>query len=194
MPLPFAVSCFSKIQIGFTFLVPAHLSSPGQRAVKQVCVCVSLYFTCSYFACRGEYLDYAHGEIDKPVARPREWTNQDFNFDNVGISLLSLFTAATFEGWPKSVLDTTWNEFLHSHSLPFPRSHFPFLPTPIPKFKFYFHSHGIPIGLFSFQSHSNTHSRTIKCKWKPSTVEQQKTSYRQETQLSPRGRAMRRIS
>jgi len=37
MPLPLAVSCFSKIQIGFTFLVPAHLGSPGQRAVKQVC-------------------------------------------------------------------------------------------------------------------------------------------------------------
>ena len=29
MPLPFTVSCFSKIQIGFTFLVPAHLGSPG---------------------------------------------------------------------------------------------------------------------------------------------------------------------
>ena len=41
MPLPLAVSCFSKIQIGFTFLVPAHLGSPGKRAVKRVCVCVS---------------------------------------------------------------------------------------------------------------------------------------------------------
>jgi len=28
MPLPLTVSCFSKIQIGFTFLVPAH---PGSR-------------------------------------------------------------------------------------------------------------------------------------------------------------------
>ena len=34
-----------KIQIGFTFLVPAHLGSPGQRAVKRVCVCVCLW-TC----------------------------------------------------------------------------------------------------------------------------------------------------
>jgi len=41
MPLPLTVSCFSKIPIGFTFLVPAHLGSPGQRAVKRVCVCVS---------------------------------------------------------------------------------------------------------------------------------------------------------
>ena len=36
MPLPLTVSCFSKIQIGFSYLVPAHLGSPGQRAVKQV--------------------------------------------------------------------------------------------------------------------------------------------------------------
>jgi len=40
MPLPLIVSCFSKIQIGFTFLVPTHLGSPGKRAVKCVCVCV----------------------------------------------------------------------------------------------------------------------------------------------------------
>ena len=36
MPLPLTVSWFSKIQIGFTFRVPAHLGSPGQRAVKRV--------------------------------------------------------------------------------------------------------------------------------------------------------------
>jgi len=36
MPLPLTVSCFSKIQIGFTFLVPAHLGSPGKRAIKRV--------------------------------------------------------------------------------------------------------------------------------------------------------------
>ena len=39
MPLRLTVSCFSKIQIGFTFVVPAHLGSPWQRAVKRVCVC-----------------------------------------------------------------------------------------------------------------------------------------------------------
>jgi len=33
MPLPLTVSCFSEIQIGFTFVVPAHSVSPGQRAV-----------------------------------------------------------------------------------------------------------------------------------------------------------------
>ena len=40
MPLPLTVTCFSKIQIGFTFLVVAHLGSPGKRAVKRECVCV----------------------------------------------------------------------------------------------------------------------------------------------------------
>ena len=40
MPLPLTVTYFSKIQIGFTFLVPAYLGSPGKRAVKRVCVCV----------------------------------------------------------------------------------------------------------------------------------------------------------
>jgi len=34
MPLPFTVSCFTKIQIGFTFLVPADPGSPGQRALN----------------------------------------------------------------------------------------------------------------------------------------------------------------
>ena len=43
MPLPLTVSCFSKIQIGFTFLVPAHLGSPGKRAVKQVYVCMYIH-------------------------------------------------------------------------------------------------------------------------------------------------------
>jgi len=35
MQLPLTVSCFSKIEVGFTFLVLAHLGSPGQRAVKR---------------------------------------------------------------------------------------------------------------------------------------------------------------
>jgi len=39
MPLPLTTSCFSKIQIGFIFLVPAHLDRPGKRTVKRVCVC-----------------------------------------------------------------------------------------------------------------------------------------------------------
>jgi len=50
MPLPLTVSCFSKIQIGFTFLVPA----PGQRAVKRVYVVTDVtakpVFTARHYA------------------------------------------------------------------------------------------------------------------------------------------------
>jgi len=41
MPLPLTISCSSKIQIGFSFPVLAHLGGPGQRAVKRMYV----YFT-----------------------------------------------------------------------------------------------------------------------------------------------------
>ena len=34
MPLQLTVSCSSKIQIGFTFLVPAYPGCPGKEAVK----------------------------------------------------------------------------------------------------------------------------------------------------------------
>jgi len=44
-PADATVSCFSKIQIGFTFLVPAHPDSPGQRTVKRLCVCVCVCVT-----------------------------------------------------------------------------------------------------------------------------------------------------
>ena len=37
-----AVSCFSKIQIAFTFLVPAHPCSPGKRAVTRLQSCMLL--------------------------------------------------------------------------------------------------------------------------------------------------------
>ena len=49
MPLPLTVFCFSKIQIGFTFLVPAHLGSPG-KGLLNMCVCffvIRLYSNCN---------------------------------------------------------------------------------------------------------------------------------------------------
>jgi len=51
MPLPLTVSCFSEIQIGFTFLVQAHPGSPGQRAVKRMCT-----LDRKTDVCRNEYL------------------------------------------------------------------------------------------------------------------------------------------
>ena len=47
MPLPVTISCFSKIQIGFTFLVLAHPGSPGKGPLNG-CVCV----------CHGTHLQF----------------------------------------------------------------------------------------------------------------------------------------
>ena len=55
MLLPLTVSCFSKIQVGFTFLVlPAYLCSRGQRAVIRLCVRVCVFVT--FFRITGECL------------------------------------------------------------------------------------------------------------------------------------------
>jgi len=43
MPLPLTVLRFSKIRIGFTFLVPAHLVLSWKRAVKHARVCVNVF-------------------------------------------------------------------------------------------------------------------------------------------------------
>ena len=51
MPLPLTVSCFSKIQIGFTFQVPTHLGSPGKGQLNGcVCVCVCVFEKFSHIA------------------------------------------------------------------------------------------------------------------------------------------------
>ena len=53
MPVPLTVSCSSKIQIGFTFLIPAYPGSPGKEAVKWLCVVLfhqmKLTLTCIWF-------------------------------------------------------------------------------------------------------------------------------------------------
>ena len=61
MPLPLTLSCFSKIQIGFAFLVLAHLDSPGKMAVKRVCVCVCVC-VCSVGSCCDTRFERATGD------------------------------------------------------------------------------------------------------------------------------------
>ena len=61
MLLPLTVYCFSEIQIGFTFLVPAHLGSPGKTAIKRVCVCVCVVCVCvcvSVFSCHVNFYEH----------------------------------------------------------------------------------------------------------------------------------------
>jgi len=60
MPLPLTVSCFSKIQIGFTVLVPAYPGSPGQRAVKRVCVYVCVRACVRVCSCEDYNIEHGH--------------------------------------------------------------------------------------------------------------------------------------
>ncbi|KAI6214212.1 hypothetical protein M3Y94_00241300 [Aphelenchoides besseyi] len=50
--------------------------------------------------CRGEFITYEDGDPTKPLRMEREWTRNDFNFDNVLDAMISLFVVSTFEGWP----------------------------------------------------------------------------------------------
>ena len=77
MPLPLTVSCFSKIQTGFTFMVPAHLGSPGQRAVKRVCVCVCMLF--NMFLCYGYLPESFMESVIVPVVKCKSGDLSDVN-------------------------------------------------------------------------------------------------------------------
>jgi len=50
---------------------------------------------------RGIFIEFKDGDIEVPEDVYREWYNEDFNFDNVANGMLTLFTVATFEGWPE---------------------------------------------------------------------------------------------
>ncbi|RXN13555.1 voltage-dependent L-type calcium channel subunit alpha-1D-like protein [Labeo rohita] len=50
--------------------------------------------------CKGTYIVYSIGETALPQMRERIWYNSDFNFDNVLMAMMALFTVSTFEGWP----------------------------------------------------------------------------------------------
>uniref|UniRef100_A0A4W5Q5E4 Voltage-dependent L-type calcium channel subunit alpha n=1 Tax=Hucho hucho TaxID=62062 RepID=A0A4W5Q5E4_9TELE len=50
--------------------------------------------------CKGTYILYKDGDTALPAVRERIWYNSDFNFDNVLMAMMALFTVSTFEGWP----------------------------------------------------------------------------------------------
>jgi len=70
MPLPLTVSCSSKIQIGFTILVPAYPGCPGKEAVKGLCV--------SYLAVKS-YLAGSPGTVMKEYNEFSEWFLRTFS-------------------------------------------------------------------------------------------------------------------
>ncbi|KAM7402147.1 hypothetical protein PAMP_017412 [Pampus punctatissimus] len=50
--------------------------------------------------CKGTYILYKDGDVNQPTIHRRLWHNSDFNFDNVLMAMMALFTVSTFEGWP----------------------------------------------------------------------------------------------
>uniref|UniRef100_A0A8C6T902 Voltage-dependent L-type calcium channel subunit alpha n=1 Tax=Neogobius melanostomus TaxID=47308 RepID=A0A8C6T902_9GOBI len=50
--------------------------------------------------CKGTFVVYKDGDVNLPMVRERIWLNSDFNFDNVLMGMMALFTVSTFEGWP----------------------------------------------------------------------------------------------
>uniref|UniRef100_A0A8D3D4N4 Voltage-dependent L-type calcium channel subunit alpha n=1 Tax=Scophthalmus maximus TaxID=52904 RepID=A0A8D3D4N4_SCOMX len=50
--------------------------------------------------CKGTFVVYKDGDVSHPMVRERLWLNSDFNFDNVLMGMMALFTVSTFEGWP----------------------------------------------------------------------------------------------
>ncbi|CAK6963854.1 voltage-dependent L-type calcium channel subunit alpha-1D isoform X1 [Scomber scombrus] len=51
--------------------------------------------------CKGTFVVYKDGDMNHPMVKERVWENSDFNFDNVLMGMLALFTVSTFEGWPQ---------------------------------------------------------------------------------------------
>ena len=104
MPLPLTVSCFSKIQIGFTFLVPAHLGSPGKRAVKRVCVCACV---CVLHCERGGYCIAFDGGLLQTTS---------CTIQNTGLHLAVIAAKTTLKGgnvtsagWQVTLCDPMWH-------------------------------------------------------------------------------------
>ncbi|XP_034075210.1 calcium channel, voltage-dependent, L type, alpha 1D subunit, a isoform X10 [Gymnodraco acuticeps] len=50
--------------------------------------------------CKGTYILYKDGDVNQPSIHRRMWHNSEFNFDNVLMAMMALFTVSTFEGWP----------------------------------------------------------------------------------------------
>uniref|UniRef100_A0A8C2L8T4 Voltage-dependent L-type calcium channel subunit alpha n=1 Tax=Cyprinus carpio TaxID=7962 RepID=A0A8C2L8T4_CYPCA len=62
------------------------------RPLRCVCAC--------HLSFLGTFVVYKDGDVSHPMVRERIWINSDFNFDNVLMGMMALFTVSTFEGWP----------------------------------------------------------------------------------------------
>jgi len=90
MPLPLNVSCFSKIKIGYTFLVPAYLGSPGKRPLNG-CVCVSVIcITGLYSDTNNSIVDDLNWVVSWPALR---WDSEEAEIWHAVLLQLTVFWA-----------------------------------------------------------------------------------------------------
>jgi len=82
MPLPLTLSCFSKIQIVFTFLVPAYPGSPGQRSVKWVCL-LNIPILRGQRQCTGIWRQCVSVCVNRPHTRLLGWLSQTDIYEDV---------------------------------------------------------------------------------------------------------------
>uniref|UniRef100_A0A8C5BLH5 Voltage-dependent L-type calcium channel subunit alpha n=1 Tax=Gadus morhua TaxID=8049 RepID=A0A8C5BLH5_GADMO len=68
----------------------------GQVLLGFVHVCIYEYESTP----SGTYILYKDGDVNQPAIHKRLWLNSEFNFDNVLMAMMALFTVSTFEGWP----------------------------------------------------------------------------------------------
>ena len=122
MPVPLTVFCFTKIQIGFTFRVLAHLGSPGERAVDRVCVCATplIWRTgidfCSSCTC-GRWSAHTRHYVNTLVAStadavhlyPRQWCWKCAVSSHGYTALLSLLSWAHRDLALPLMLGTKWH-------------------------------------------------------------------------------------
>ena len=86
MPRPLTVSCLSKIQIGFTFLVPAHPVSLGKGPFKSVCVLVVTVWYLGDVNSRWHATAGNSGHVSNGRGKCQEMQKLFFNVAQVSIS------------------------------------------------------------------------------------------------------------
>lgn len=83
-----------------TFLLNFMFATIGVQLFK------GTFYSCSDTSklreedCQAHRLYFQMGDIDLPKMEERKWKLNEFNFNDVGQGMLTLFTVSTFEGWP----------------------------------------------------------------------------------------------
>ena len=115
MPLPLTVSCFSKIQIGFTFQVLAHPGSPGKGLLNGWVLQLSARFIYNIWQCLcGTWQTMFHTISIYPQTRLEGGLQQLHSADDVAVKRLihNMAHKRTWHQWPTLV---TWRSSRKAH-------------------------------------------------------------------------------